>query len=285
MVLLVCNVSFSQEKYNQKQKYLKKVVIPLPSYGFDPTEVAVPWKQMVGQNIQVVFATPNGKKAFADSIMLTGKKLGFWKFLLRARKDAVEAYSELEKCHSFNNPIKYSDLKAADYDALFLPGGHDKGVKEYLESKDLQNLVVAFFNLDKTVGAVCHGVVLVARSIDPITKKSVISDYKTTALLESLELTAYKLTKKKLGDYYLTYPGTTVENEVKSVLSKQENFISGNKPKFRDSPNHLKRGMVVKDRNYISARWPGDIYNLSQVFINTVQQQGATISGIEKEGL
>lgn len=31
--------------------------------------------------------------------------------------------------------IKYFDIRKPDFNALFLPSGHDKGVKEYLESK------------------------------------------------------------------------------------------------------------------------------------------------------
>jgi protease I len=27
--------------------------------------------------------------------------------------------------------------------------------------------------------------------------------------------------------------------------------------------NHLDRGFVVQDRNYLSARWPGDVYSLT----------------------
>ncbi len=245
----------------------KRVLIPIPSYGFDPTEVAIPWKQMFEKNIEIIFATPNGKKASADSIMLNGENLGFWKFLLRAREDAVMAYSDLEKNESFCNPLKYVDAQELDFDAIFLPGGHDKGVKEYLESKVLQNLVVDFFKSKKPVGAICHGVVLASRSINPETKKSVIYNYKTTSLLKSQEMLAYKLTKRRLKDYYLTYPNLTVEAEVKSTLSNINYFIKGSIPILRDSNKHLKRGFVVKDRNYLSARWPGDVYSFSQEFI------------------
>lgn len=249
----------------------KKILIPIPSYGFDPTEVAIPWKQMSEKNIEVIFSTPNGKKASADSIMLKGKNLGFWKFLLRARKDAVSAYSDLEKNVLFCNPLKYVDAQELNFDALFLPGGHDKGVKEYLESKILQNLVVDFFKARKPVGAICHGVVLASRSINPETKKSVIYYYKTTSLLKSQEMLAYKLTKSRLKDYYLTYPGLTVEDEVKSSLYNSDNYLKGTSPVFRDSKTHLKRGFVVKDRNYLSARWPGDAYSFSQEFIIMIQ--------------
>lgn len=249
----------------------KKVLIPLPSYGFDPTEVAIPWQQMSKNNIELVFATPNGEKASADSIMLKGTRLDFWKFLLQAKKDAVSAYSNLEKYESFCTPLKYRDAQALHFDAILLPGGHDKGVKEYLESKILQNLVVDFFKAEKPVGAICHGVVLISKSIDPETKKSVIYHYKTTSLLKSQEMLAYNLTKNRLKDYYLTYPGLTVEDEVTASLCTPDNYFKGPSPLFRDSNKYLKRGFVVKDKNYLSARWPGDAYRFSQEFIIMVR--------------
>jgi protease I len=152
---------------------------------------------------------------------------------------------------------------------LYLPGGHDKKVKEYLESKVLQDLVVDFFAANKPVGAICHGVVLAARSIDSATGKSVIADYKTTALLKTQELLAFNLTRAWMGDYYLTYKNT-VEEEVASVLNDKSNFMSGPKPLFRDDQNHLSRGFVVRDRNYLSGRWPGDLYNFCNTFIEMV---------------
>lgn len=240
-----------------------KILIPLPSYGFDPTEVAIPWKILSDDNVEVVFATPNGKPGAADRLMLTGEKLGIWKPLLKARADAVDAYDEMGQDFSFGRPREYAAVREAEFDALYLPGGHDKAVKEYMESELIQSLVVDFFAARKPVAAICHGVVLVARSTDPETGKSVIYDFKTTALLKSQELAAYNLTRLWMGDYYLTYPETTVEDEVTTALSDPKNFLSGPTPLFRDSPNLRKRGFVVKDRNYLSARWPGDVYKLS----------------------
>jgi len=69
-----------------------------------------------------------------------------------------------------------------------------------------------------------------------------------------------------MQDYYLTYPEMTVEDEVRAALSDGDNFISGPQPILRDSIDHLGRGFVVRDRNYLSARWPGDVYNLSLRF-------------------
>jgi protease I len=249
----------------------KRVIIPLPNYGFDPTEVAIPWQILTQNTVSVSFATPEGKKASADRLMLTGERLGIWRPILQARKDAVIAYSEMEKSSAFQNPLKYDDLKESNFDAILLPGGHDKAVKEYLESGILQQLVAEFFQTQKPVAAVCHGVVL-ARSIDPKTNKSVIHHYKTTALLKSQELTAYNLTRLWLKDYYLTYPEITVEEEVRAALVDENTFLSGHFSLLRDDMEHLKRGLAVRDRNYLSARYPGDIYAFSTEFLKMLDE-------------
>jgi protease I len=246
---------------------MKKILIPLPSYGFDPTEVAIPWKLLTAAGFEIVFATPTGAKASPDRKMLTGENLGIWKPVLQARKDAITACVDMQSREQFSKPKKYADIIETSFDGLLLPGGHDKGVKKYLESEVLQRQIVNFFTANKPIAAICHGVILAARSIDPATNKSVIHEYKTTCLLSSQELLAYNLTRLWLDDYYLTYPEITVEDEVKSVLSKAENFISGPSPLLRDDHNKLNRGFVVKDRNYLSARWPGDAYNFSLEFI------------------
>jgi protease I len=246
----------------------KKVLIPLPRYGCDPSEVAIPWLLLKEQQFEITFITPDGHMASADEIMLTGKNLGLLKPVLQARQDAVNAYRQMESSVEFTTPLKYTDVKVDDFDGLLLPGGHDKGVKEYLESEILQKLVVGFFNENKSVAAVCHGVLIPARSIDPKSQKSVIYDYQCTGLLKRQELTAYHLTRLWLNDYYLTYPETTTEDELIASLACQSQFMAGSFPLARDNLQHLSRGFIVKDRNYLSARWPGDIYNFSLKFID-----------------
>jgi protease I len=244
----------------------KKVLIPLPTYGFDPTEAAIPWKILSEKGFELVFCTPDGVQACGDRLMLKGERLGIWKPVLRARKDAVEAYREMESSDAFTNPCAYKEAQEAGFDALLLSGGHDKAIKEYLESGVLQQLVVDFFNADKPVGAICHGVVLAARSIDPGTGKSALYHYRTTALLKTQETMAYKMTRLWLKDYYLTYPEITVEDEVTNALSGSDNFLRGPNPLLRDDHDHPNRGFTVRDRNYLSARWPGDAYAFSTEF-------------------
>lgn len=242
----------------------KTILIPLPSQDFDPTECAVPWKILTDHGVKVRFATPDGKVASCDSRMLLGIQLGIFKSVLAADRNARYAYSLLEKHHEFQNPLKWSDVRMNDFDGLLLPGGHAPGMKLYLESKELQTLTASFFSSKKSIGAICHGVVLAARS--QLNGVSILKNLKTTSLLARQELLAWGLTCLWLGDYYRTYP-QTVEAEVRSVLSSQSQFISGPVPIRRDSEESLKAGFCLRDGNYLSARWPGDAHKFAYEFL------------------
>ena len=63
----------------------------MPTHGFDPSEVAIPWKLFVERGFEIVFITPEGIQGTTDPIMLTGKGLGLFKSILAARQDAVVA--------------------------------------------------------------------------------------------------------------------------------------------------------------------------------------------------
>ncbi|HRG45547.1 MAG TPA: type 1 glutamine amidotransferase domain-containing protein [Leptospiraceae bacterium] len=249
------------------------ILIPIPRNDFDPSETSIPWKILTSNGFQVEFTTPDALPGEADNIMLTGHGLGVWKKVLMARKDSLLAYSEMTKSNSFRNPKSYNTLKPSDYEGIILPGGHAKRMKDYLESKTLQQFVGDFFLTGKPIGAICHGVVLAARSKNPENGKSILFEKKTTALLKSQEMTAFNLTRLWLGDYYLTYPEITVQAEVTSVLAYPENFIEGPAPVFRDTFENLQRGFSLQDGNYLSARWPGDAYNFSIQFMKMLSNK------------
>lgn len=241
-----------------------KILIPLPLIDFDPTEVSITWKLL--KDHEIVFATPSGEVSKADMIMIHGEGLGLFSSFLIADKNGQKAFNDLLKSNEFNNPISYENIDCSIFDAIFLPGGHASGMKVYLESKKLQDVVVHFFDNSKPVSAICHGVLLAARSISDKTGRSVLYGRKTTALLKSSENLAWRLTKKKMNNYYKTYPQTTVEEEVKEHLEAEADFLSGPFVLFRDSLKKLKRGFFVRDGNYLSARWPGDVHAFASEF-------------------
>jgi protease I len=242
----------------------KKVLIPLPRQDFDPTECAVPWKILKQAGIEIIFATPNTQKASCDPLMLSGKGLGLFAGTLVANKEAKQAYQEMESSPEFQNPISWETASRQTFDGLILPGGHAQGMKEYLESELVQKIAADFFKQDKPVGAICHGVIVLARTKDQF-HQPLLKNRKTTALLATQELLAWNLTRLWQGDYYRTYP-QTVQAEVTAQLANKGNFIQGPLPLTRDSAPNLKPGFVVQDGNYLSARWPGDAHKFATCF-------------------
>ena len=93
--------------------------------------------------------------------------------------------------------------------------------------------------------------------------QSVIRGRKVTSLINRLEMTGYNLTRLWMGDYYRTYPGITTEDEVRAALAADEDFDPGPGGTKRDGIDAVERGFVVRDRNLVTARWPGDAHRWS----------------------
>ncbi|HIP22661.1 MAG TPA: hypothetical protein EYG79_03555, partial [Rhodobacteraceae bacterium] len=72
-----------------------KALIAIPTQGFDPSEVAIPWKILHEAGVEIHFATDTGAQGSPDPIMLSGEGLGPFKRALIARKDAQDACTEL----------------------------------------------------------------------------------------------------------------------------------------------------------------------------------------------
>lgn len=284
-----------------------KVLMPLPCADFDPSEVAVSWRTLAAAGHEVVFATPDGRMARADPVMVTGIGLDFWSrvpglrqlrlvgLALRADRNARSAYCELVDNAAFRKPLAYAAVDCADFDALLLPGGHAQGMREYLESDVLQRLVAGFFDAGKPAAAICHGVVLAARSISRRHGRSVLHGRRTTALTWKLERSAW-LVSRYAGrwwdrDYYRTYCEEIsepagyrgVQAEVTRALARPDDFLDvavdatdrwrKSSGLFRDSPCDSRPAFVVRDGNYVSARWPGDVHTFARTFATVLTER------------
>jgi protease I len=252
------------------------ILIPLPRCDFDPTESGVPWRLLRAQGHRIVFATPDGQPGEADPKTLNGQGLGPFAALLRADANGASAYEDMRRSREFQHPIPYQDIRGAQVDALLLPGGHAPGMRPYLESAWLQLLIAEMFEQGRPVGAICHGVLLVARSRNR-TGRSVLHGRTTTGLTRSMELCGWALTRFTVGEYYRTYP-TTVEDEVRSVLARPDDFVRGPFAWRRDTPTRLDHGFAVRDGSYVSARWPGDAHCFTGRFAGVLNEYCAQTS-------
>jgi putative intracellular protease/amidase len=247
-----------------------RVVIPLPSEDFEPTEVAAPWQVLRGGGVEVVFATPDGKPGACDPLALAGvvfRQIG-------ATPEDAATYREMEADAAFCNPIRYDAIDVSEYTALHLPGGHAPGMVPYLESEVLQRVAAEFFVANKLVSAVCHGPVLLARSIDPRTGRSVLHGRQVTALTKLLERSGYLLTLWTLGRRFRTYP-EYVQDEVIAAVGDRAKFETGPLVPSYSNP------YTLTDGNLITARWPGDARRLAEVLLERIQADPAEAVGAE----
>jgi putative intracellular protease/amidase len=168
----------------------------------------------------------------------------------------------MQKDGNYNHPIPYAQINPTQFDAVVLPGGHAPGMKQYLDSTILQSKMVDFWKQGKVIGAICHGVLVVARAIDPETGRSILYGSKVTALTKDLETTGFSLTFWLLGRRYRTYP-CYVADEVRRVLEHPRDFKTG-------------RSMLVpfamRDGRLVTARWPLDAAAFTTLFVETLEQ-------------
>jgi putative intracellular protease/amidase len=284
---------------------MARVLVLLPARDFDPSEAAIAWRVLVNAGHVVNFATPDGQAATADDIMLTGRGLDPWGaiprlrnwpligLLMRANRNARRAYADMMVDPHFVAPHRWDAIDPSAFDALLLPGGHRaRGMREYLESAILQRHVADFFDEGKPVAAICHGVVLAARTISKRTGRSVLHGYQTTALPWAFERSAWSVGRiMRFWDpnYYRTYLEQdgqpkgfmSVQQEVTRALARAEDFrdVPTTDPNYRRKTSGLARdsmddatpAFVVQDRNYVSARWPGDIHTFAKTFAGMLQ--------------
>ena len=250
-----------------------KAVFLMADYGHDPTETAVPFTTFQSANYSITIATQDGKVPKCDERMLSGWTQTF----LGADKHTISLYNSMTTAQPWQTPVSYKDssFSLTSYDLVFLPGGHDKDIRQLLDDPRAQQLLVEYFpltlrqtsagNSPKFCGAICHGVQMLAQSKDK-TGVSVLSEVETTCLPAVFESSVFSMTKLFLGDYYKTYGAGT--DNVEAIVRKS---LKDDQSQFKGSAN-VASPFVVEDKKYayFSGRWPGDAQALADRIVEAV---------------
>lgn len=241
-----------------------RIVMPLPDWDFDVTESAVTWAALVSAGCRVDFATRNGAVAVCDRFLI-GKG---WRHTFPASEEAVTAYRRMERDPRFQHPIPYRAIDVTAYDGIHFCGGHSPGMKQYLESEVLQQQVPLFLAAGKTIGAICHGVLLLARAVDTTTGRSVIDGRVVTTLTKPIERMALRKTWYRVGRRYRTYAAYT-EDEVREAVGVKGSIERGG---AIDTP------LAVVDGQFVTARYPLDVPAYTAALIERISQQSLSNS-------
>lgn len=107
--------------------------------GFWAEEVVESVRVLREAGVEVTVATPGGVVPTVDKASLDGRF-----------DDAVASLEDLRA------PATLASMKAADFDAIYLPGGHGP-MTDLAFDQDLGTLLADFHDSGKLVAALCHG--------------------------------------------------------------------------------------------------------------------------------
>ena len=285
------------------------ILLPIPSRDFDPTEVAVSWKILTRRGHRVVFATPDGKPGACDPIMLSGIGLDPWSgipvlrnvrvlgLLLGANADARNAYAEMLRDPAFKSPMRWDQI---EFQGLRRPAarrrapgaGHARIFRKQRSSADhrpvLRRRKAGGCNLPwraagrpeqayRRAGPCCMTEKL----------RRCLGHWNARAARSRISAAS------GIRNYYRTYTEAagqpagymSVQQEVTRALASPADFIDVPKsdPDFkrktsgtaRDTETDERPAWVVRDDNYVSARWPGDAHSFARTYA-AVLEAGAS---------
>jgi putative intracellular protease/amidase/uncharacterized protein (DUF2267 family) len=117
--------------------------------GFWAEELIAPMRVFDEAGIEVTIATPGGVRPTVDEASLSADAVGGEESTrLRGELDAL--------ADRLATPTALEDVSPADYDGVFIPGGHGP-MEDLAVSPELGRLLVTMVDADKVVAAVCHG--------------------------------------------------------------------------------------------------------------------------------
>ncbi len=150
--------------------------------GFWLEEFAAPYYVFRDAGAEVTLASPDGGKPPLDPSSNTPD----------AQTEATERYKGDEDAQKrLANTVKLADIDAADFDAVFYPGGHGP-LWDLANSDDSIALIEAFDRAAKPIGAVCHapGVFKSTKGADgkPLVSGKTVTGFTNTEE-EAVELT------------------------------------------------------------------------------------------------
>ncbi|MFT3923255.1 MAG: type 1 glutamine amidotransferase domain-containing protein [Myxococcales bacterium] len=116
--------------------------------GYWAEEFANPYKILTDAGHEVVVATPNGVTPTVDMMSLRPEMAG-------GAQGALDLEAIIRSAEEMRRPLKLSDVRLHDYDAVYLPGGHGP-MADLAFDADAGRLLTAQLASGKPLFIVCH---------------------------------------------------------------------------------------------------------------------------------
>ncbi|WP_327234479.1 type 1 glutamine amidotransferase domain-containing protein [Streptomyces sp. NBC_01317] len=116
--------------------------------GYWAEEFANPYKEITDAGHEVVVATPGGVTPNVDMMSLRPSMVG-------GEQEALDLEAVIRDAEVMRRPIKLSDVRLEDYDAVYLPGGHGP-MSDLAFDADVGRLLTAQLASGNPLFIVCH---------------------------------------------------------------------------------------------------------------------------------
>jgi putative intracellular protease/amidase len=116
--------------------------------GYWAEEFACPYKALTDSGHEVVVATPGGTTPNVDMMSLRPAMAG-------GEQGALDLEAIIRSAEVMRRPLRLSDVRLEDYDAVYLPGGHGP-MQDLAFDADAGRLLTAQLASGKPLAIVCH---------------------------------------------------------------------------------------------------------------------------------
>lgn len=116
--------------------------------GYWAEEFAMPYQKLTEAGHEVVVGTPGGVVPTVDMMSLRPSMAG-------GEEGALELEAVIRSAETMRRPLKLSEVRLEDYDAVYLPGGHGP-MADLAVDADAGRLLTAQLASGKPLAIVCH---------------------------------------------------------------------------------------------------------------------------------
>lgn len=212
--------------------------------GYWAEEFANPYKILTDAGHEVVVATPNGVTPNVDMMSLRPSMAG-------GIDGALELEAIIRSAEELRRPLRLSDVRLEDYDAVYLPGGHGP-MSDLAFDADVGRLLTAQLASGNPLFIVCHApAAMLATRIRGV---SPFKGYKVTCFTDEEEA-AVGLAPRATW---------LLETELKDKVGV--NFSRG----------EIWKPYMVEDRNLVTGQNPASATVLAKRLLEVLQAERAS---------
>ncbi|PLX24685.1 MAG: type 1 glutamine amidotransferase domain-containing protein [Salinivirgaceae bacterium] len=195
--------------------------------GFWLEEFAAPYYLLIDKGVKITVASPKGGEAPIDPRSKSGSRLSEASKRFLNDKDVQKV---------IQNTVKLDEVNAADFDAVFYPGGHGP-LWDLAEDKTSINLIESFNNQGKPIAMVCHAPVALKNvknsNGEPLVKGKTVTGFsnleeEAVGLTDVVPILLEDMLKQNGGNY-------SKADKWQSHVVTDGNLVTGQNPASSDA--------------------------------------------------